>query len=244
MLITNFSAGELSKKLYGRIDLAIYAQGASRIENFEIIPSGGLTRRPGTRRIGATGGPARIIPFIITSTTTFLLEIGPSYIRIWKDGTPLTDGSGNLVQFVNQLHMPLYSSLAEAREVHYAQMYDELWLVHKSYPPYVLKWVGASSFTLTRPSFTANAYHLNSDGTKTEQSPPFTSDGNYPGVIAFFLGRLFMGGSINEPQRIWASQPFKYTNFVEYETIGTTLKIPISTFLPRPPRRIATPSPP
>ena len=37
MLITNFSSGELSKYLYGRVDLGQYYQAGSKVENFDYL---------------------------------------------------------------------------------------------------------------------------------------------------------------------------------------------------------------
>lgn len=210
MLITSFAAGQLSKKLYGRIDLAVYAQGASELTNFDIIPTGGIVRRHGTRRIGALKKSARLIPFIVNTETSFLLEIGAGYIRIWRDGELLTI-AGLPLEFVTTMDMPLYASLAEAREIQYAQMYDEMYFVHRTYPVYRLSWEGGTSFTLERVSFIGNEGEL-----------PFAGPGEYPGVIAFFNGRLFLGSTLLEPQKVWASQPFDYSNFTYFDTIVTT----------------------
>ena len=76
MLITNFASGELSQNLNGRVDIQQYYQGAARIENFEIIPTGGIKRRPGTKRIAELNGNHRIIPFIVDKNSVFILEIG------------------------------------------------------------------------------------------------------------------------------------------------------------------------
>lgn len=209
MLITSFSAGQLSKKLYGRIDLPIYAQGASELTNFDIIPTGGIVRRRGTRRLGGLKKAARLVPFIINTETSFLFEIGAGYIRIWKDGALITAG-GVPIEFINAIDIPLFSSLAEAREIQYSQTYDELWLVHRSYPVYCIKWTGGNTFTLTRVSFIGNKGKL-----------PMNGPGNFPGAISFFQGRLFLGSSLNEPQKIWASQPFDYTNFIYFDTLVT-----------------------
>jgi hypothetical protein len=49
-----FNSGELSPKLYGRSDLDIYKNGCSRLENFFVLPQGGIERRPGTVYIDET----------------------------------------------------------------------------------------------------------------------------------------------------------------------------------------------
>ena len=47
----NFTAGELTQRLFGRTDLGRYDNGATTVENFLVQPHGGLSRRPGTRYI-------------------------------------------------------------------------------------------------------------------------------------------------------------------------------------------------
>ena len=41
----NFTAGELTQRLFGRTDLGRYDNGATTVENFLVQPHGGLTRR-------------------------------------------------------------------------------------------------------------------------------------------------------------------------------------------------------
>ena len=72
MLITNFASGELSQNLNGRVDIQQYYQGASRIENFEIIPTGGIKRRPGTQRLAELSGNSKIIPFIVDKYNVYV----------------------------------------------------------------------------------------------------------------------------------------------------------------------------
>ena len=45
---TNFTGGEIDPSLHGRADLKSYQNGAERLRNVEIIPQGGVRRRPGT----------------------------------------------------------------------------------------------------------------------------------------------------------------------------------------------------
>ena len=50
---SSFSAGELTPTIEGRADLPLYQNGAKKIINWMILPSGGVTRRPGTEFIWA-----------------------------------------------------------------------------------------------------------------------------------------------------------------------------------------------
>lgn len=147
MLITNFASGELSQNLNGRVDIQQYYQGAARIENFEIIPTGGIKRRVGTQRIAELSDDNRIIPFIVDKNLIFILDIGPNpdynpqtsgsqagRIRVWQKGV-----SGYSV--VQTVFTP-WESLAEIKQLHYAQNYDTIVFVHRNYRPYIMKLSG------------------------------------------------------------------------------------------------------
>ncbi|MDR0730365.1 MAG: hypothetical protein LBF63_01765 [Treponema sp.] len=98
MLITNFASGELSETLFGRTDLPQYFSGVSRLENFDVIPTGGIHRRNGTKRLKAMEREGRIIPFILDREHHFLLYLmpevrdgdgavaSPAKIEIYKNG--------------------------------------------------------------------------------------------------------------------------------------------------------------
>ena len=158
MLITNFASGELSPSLNGRVDIQQYYQGANRIENFEITPTGGIHRRVGTQRVGQLGGNNRLIPFIVDKNTIYVLELGlnPDYnpqtpgskhgiIRIWKN--ILNVG----YEVVETLYTD-YANLYEIHEVQYAQNYDTMIFVHQNYKPFEIKLSG-STFTASDMAF-------------------------------------------------------------------------------------------
>jgi len=46
-----FSAGELTPTIEGRNDLPIYQHGVKKLINWMILPSGGITRRHGTKYV-------------------------------------------------------------------------------------------------------------------------------------------------------------------------------------------------
>jgi len=97
---TNFTAGEITPKLLGRTDIAKYENGAETVENFLVEPHGGLTRRPGTRfvaEVKTSANQVRLIPFEFNVEQAYVLEFGPSYFRIYKDGGQVTS-SGSAVE--------------------------------------------------------------------------------------------------------------------------------------------------
>ncbi|MBO7735127.1 MAG: hypothetical protein J6S67_21365, partial [Methanobrevibacter sp.] len=132
MLITNFASGELSPNLNGRVDLRQYYQGAARIENFEVIPTGGIKRRPGLKRVAELSDNSRIIPFIVDKNSVYILELYAEHIAVWKRGVL---GNYSIIQTLTTE----YSSLAVIKEIQYAQNYDTIVFVHRDYQPFILK---------------------------------------------------------------------------------------------------------
>ena len=68
---TNWTAGELAKDLFGRVDITKYANGAETLENFIVQPHGGITRRPGTRfvkEVKTSSAKTRLVPFEFSTT--------------------------------------------------------------------------------------------------------------------------------------------------------------------------------
>ena len=158
MLITNFASGELSPNLNGRVDIHQYYQGAAKIENFEIVPTGGIKRRPGTQRIATLLGQSRLIPFIVDKNKVYILQfcLNPEYdpqtegskpglIKVWERGVL---GSYSPIASVGVD----YSSLADMEKIQYAQNYDTMVFVHKNYPPYMLK-VSGTTFNFSAMQF-------------------------------------------------------------------------------------------
>lgn len=175
MLITNFAAGELSAKLNGRIDLQQYYSGASRIENFEIIPTGGIKRRVGTKRLTQIDSNSRLIPFILNKNNVYILQCYAYVINIWKytsagvlnniqtitfnepqtQPTQTNFSAGRWYKLVEGNYVLAntweedttyyynyadFNSLAEVREIQYAQNYDSLVLVHRNHQPVIIQY--------------------------------------------------------------------------------------------------------
>lgn len=95
---TNFTAGELTPRMWGRPDVARYQNGAQTIENG--IPSvhGGVERRGGYRfaAVAKLGGARRadIVSYSFNVDQSYLLEFGHQYIRFFSNtGAQLLDDS-------------------------------------------------------------------------------------------------------------------------------------------------------
>lgn len=293
MLITNFSSGELSPTLNGRVDLQQYYRGASHIENFDIIPTGGIRRRSGSQRLHETDGSNRLIPFIINKNLSFVIEIKDRSIVVWEL-------IGGVLAGVRIEQSAVYTA-DEIHQIQYAQNYDTMILVHRNHPPYTLTWNGAQfsfgpitfdfipeinmdddfdyimqcdwlgsveqswpqriqatdkekyhfryqmndgvidrTYPINAKVYCTVAGHLYiyNNGWNIEGEDPaaesglFTTKDNYPGCVAFYSNRLWLGSTNKNPQKIWASMApdteknryFKFATYQKYITVNNSVK--------------------
>jgi hypothetical protein len=87
---TNFNAGEINRDLLGRGDLRAYSNGALKLRNIFIFPTGGITRRSGLSYIDTAEGDGRLIAFEFNSEQTYLLAITHKAITIYASGIKIT----------------------------------------------------------------------------------------------------------------------------------------------------------
>lgn len=102
-LTLNFNAGELSPFLISRTDVGKYESGCQRLENFIILPYGGVIRRPGTQYLGKAkfqDKPCRLIGFNFSVTTNFILEFGEKYVRFWTNAIQVTKPTASVSVWV------------------------------------------------------------------------------------------------------------------------------------------------
>lgn len=212
-IITDWTAGELSDLMSGRVELEIYNKGCSILENWLTLRQGCITTRPGSKYLQTAKGPAVLIPFIVNDITSYILEVGPLYIRV-------LDGQD---QYLMQGESPMeivtpYATIQHIRELQIAQDGNTIYLAHQSYRPSALT-LGADGLT-----WTFGAIPISGNEGQLPFAPLGTGSdaGNWPGAVAIFGGRLFFGGSPNEPQTIWASETFDYTSFKYFDTVSVT----------------------
>lgn len=84
---TNFTGGEISPLMRGRIDVKKFQNGASLIQNQLVHPQGGIRRRFGTRHVYQTklSSGSRLLPFSFSDQQAYVLEFGDQYIHFIKN---------------------------------------------------------------------------------------------------------------------------------------------------------------
>jgi len=147
---TNFTAGEISKHMYGRPDVDRYANALKEAYNALILPQGPITKCPGTRFVAEVKDSTkqtRLVSFTFNVTQTYILEFGDGYIRFFTNEGVLESSPGVPYEIVS----PYVE--ADLFELKFTQTADILYIVHGSYPPKKLSRVSALSWTITNLDF-------------------------------------------------------------------------------------------
>jgi len=147
-VINSLNAGELSPYLYARSDFEKYGSGCLVMENFVPLPYGGAIRRPAIEYLGDSkqDDAVRLIPFIASIEASYMLEFGDGYLRFWKDGAIVDDGSVPV-----EIGTP-YAD-ADLVDLKITQSVDVMWIVHPDYPVQRLSRFSNTSWTLVPEEF-------------------------------------------------------------------------------------------
>ena len=95
--LPSFVAGELSPRLYGRMDLAFTRVGARVLLGMVPLVHGPVERAPGSRFVAQAKAAAvrgRLVPFTFNQEQTYVIELGATVARFFRDkGQILSGGS-------------------------------------------------------------------------------------------------------------------------------------------------------
>lgn len=165
---TNFTAGELSPRLEGRVDIGKYFNGVRTLKNMLIHTHGGITRRGGTKFIStakiAGDKKIRLIPFQFSVEQAYILEFGENYIHFYRDEQKIGGGDFNIdfnddfSGFATIFELTTTYLESELFEIQYVQSADVLYLVHPAHPPAKLSRVTIDSFTIEDEVFINGPY--------------------------------------------------------------------------------------
>lgn len=93
---TTFNGGELSPSIAGRVDVAKYANGCSRMENFLPTVQGPAVARPGFRFVAEVKDSSVrtwLVRFEFSASEAYQLEFGDRYIRFYANRAQAIVGS-------------------------------------------------------------------------------------------------------------------------------------------------------
>ncbi len=137
---TNFTAGEISPRLLGRGDLRSYENGASQLTNVFIHPTGGVSRRAGTRYIDTVPGDGRLVAFEFNVEQVYLLVFTDLRVDVYSAGVPVAGFTSPW-------------SMAQVAALNWSQTADTLLVVHPDVPPKKITRTSDTAWTLTDWTF-------------------------------------------------------------------------------------------
>lgn len=154
---TNFTGGELSPLMRGRVDTVKYQNGAAQLENFIVKQQGGAWFREGSKVAGRAQYSDKeciVYEFEYSDLQTYIIEIGHLYVRIWYDGgfVETSPGSGLPLTVTTEYEETDLTGLT------FAQSADILYIFHKDFPPRKLRRLGANSWDIIDCDFQDGPY--------------------------------------------------------------------------------------
>jgi hypothetical protein len=102
LIKNDFSAGELSPRLKGRVDLDDYIRGLKTCKNFIPFIQGPIQTRPGTKHVAEvirSGNQSRLIPFKFGTTISYILEFADRIIRVYTNNSGTYEKVSNTIGF-------------------------------------------------------------------------------------------------------------------------------------------------
>ncbi len=143
----SFTSGELSPSLTARLDLSKYGQGCKLLRNMLVQPHGGATKRPGFLLVDELPGEAAPVPFVFNVEQAYVLLFGEGWLRVATPDGPVLGADGAPYQMESPY------SLADARELSFAQSADVLFLACRNVRPHKLKRYGHADWRFEAMDF-------------------------------------------------------------------------------------------
>jgi hypothetical protein len=137
---TSFASGEVSPWLIGRGDLRAHENGASRLRNIYVHPTGGLVRRSGLRYVATARGHGRLVPLEFNTEQVYLLAFSHGYVDIYQNEA-----------LVAVLNTPWHEH--HLRQLCWTQSADTLLIVTPDVPPQRITRHGASDWRIAPWTF-------------------------------------------------------------------------------------------
>jgi len=166
-IFTNFTAGELSPRLDGRVDLTKYANGCKTLENMIVQKHGPASRRGGfyyAAEVKDSTKKTRILPFEFSVSQAYVMEFGDQYIRFFKnygsinsgpfDETFTEDFNSGAVYEISSPYLE-----AELFEIVITQSADVLYIAHPNHAPRTLSRLADANWSLAVIEFVDGPYN-------------------------------------------------------------------------------------
>lgn len=155
VLLNSFTSGVLSPLTVGLTDLEGTRKGCRTLKNFQVLPSGGVVRRPGLiHEQAAHAGQPIVVGFNYSATDAFILEIGDGYFRVLdEDGDLVVTPTPPPVGALSVAGAPLRYAAPWTEEqldrIQWVQANNLLLFFHPDVPPHQIVRVAQDDWRLT-----------------------------------------------------------------------------------------------
>ena len=195
-IATSFNGGELSPRMGGRVDTAIYQVGLAEALNFVPTVEGALVKRPGFEHIRSAAASASWLgKFRFNLTQDYVIEWSDGKLRFYTNDVRIETSPG--VPY--EVAVPY--SAADAPFVSCQQSFDRLYLDHPKYPPARLTRTSATTFTSEVCAFQNGPF---ADG-NIDQAKAITVSNTTGQVTISSPVAIFLPGHVGAPFRVEAS---------------------------------------
>ena len=163
---TSFNAGELSPRLRGRVDQAVYQNGCATLIGWLPLMQGPVVTAPGTRFVERARGPFRCIPFEYNVTQGYMIEASDHTLRFYTNDARIETPSANGPGVPYEVASPW--SYAQVRVLDHVASRDVLYCATGSVRPKKLRRTGAKAFDIVDHVLNAGPLEdANGDDTRT-----------------------------------------------------------------------------
>lgn len=137
---TSFTAGEISPRLLGRGDLRAYENGAAKLRNVFIHPTGGVSRREGLGYVDTARGDGRLVAFEFNTEQVYLLVFTDLFIDVYRDSVKVASFATPWTE-------------EQIAQIAWVQSADTLLVVHPEVPPKKITRTSDTAWTVTDWTF-------------------------------------------------------------------------------------------
>ncbi len=194
-IATSFNGGEISPRMGGRVDTAIYDVAVAEAVNFVPTVEGAIVKRPGFEYIREAAPTATwLTQFRFNLTQDYVIEWSDNRLRFYTNDVRIETAPGVPYEVV----VPY--TAAEAPFVSCQQSFDRLYLDHPNHPPARLTRTSATTFTYEAMPFTNGPF---ADG-NTNEAIGVTASATEGSVTLTASQPIFRAGHVGAPFRLEA----------------------------------------
>jgi len=192
-IVSNFTGGERAPDLDGRVDLTRYNSSAKQLRNCIVLKKGGITAAPSRdylAKVKDSAQKTRLIEFIYSRSTAYVLEFGGGYMRVMRNGALIESSPG----IPYEITTPYSTAQLDTLDYAYGGG-DTIIFTHPAVPPQRLLRFGDASWRMEpvpfSPAANAEAGHRDAGVNLTIDNVAIGS-----GRTIIASGALFLGADV------------------------------------------------